>query len=346
MELKEQTLKDKLSTEISSKLEEAFETVIKQKNAYYQQNPENLPTTREIKGLISSVALKNSAISGGANLVPGPWGMLAVVPELILVIKNQIGLIYDIAAAHGQRNMMTKELAATILLSGLGTTTGSLLVVQGGKYLIKRSSLRVFQRIIVALGGKVTQQVLKSTISKWLPGVGAAAMAAWSNYMTKKIGQKANEIFSAGIIEEDGIEDISISNEPEEVTDITNEEATDITHLEFIRLKVLTNLAKIDGNLDEDEAEFISSLIDKSELSEEQKTEIISRLATNEKNIDGIEILAQYPDDAISLISDMLALAHKDDNLHITEKLYIKQIAKLINISETDIEELFSSFTQ
>ena len=216
----EQTSAQKIEAEISEKLEAAFESVVKTKNEYYQNNPQEIPKRNSENSLISSVALTNSAISGGSSLIPGPWGMLAVVPELMLVIRNQIGLIYDIAAANGKKDLMTKELAAMVFVSAMGTSAGGLIVVHGGTYLVKRASLQVFQKIVVILGGKITQQALKSAISKWLPGVGAAAMAAWTNYMTRQIGQKASEIFSSEIQFEDSIVDIELSKPIEGVSDL------------------------------------------------------------------------------------------------------------------------------
>jgi len=49
------------------------------------------------------------------------------------------------------------------------------------------------------LAGKVTQQAVKASISKWLPIVGAAFMAWLSAHLTTKIGKLANEVFSKEI---------------------------------------------------------------------------------------------------------------------------------------------------
>lgn len=197
-------------SKITKGLESAFESVVKERNDYYQKNPEKIPEKKSEVALINSSAMANAAISGGSSLIPGPWGMVAVIPEVLLVTRNQIALIYDIAAANGKKDLMTKELALVVFASALGTGVGGLVFIHGGKVLIKRSSLQVLQKIIVALGGKITQTVLKSTISKWLPGVGAVAMAAWSRYMTKKVGEKAVEIFSSDLQFEDGITDIEL----------------------------------------------------------------------------------------------------------------------------------------
>ena len=333
-------LADKMEAELREKLESAFDSVVKQKNEYYQSNPLKVPEKGSVSSLIGSVALANSAISGGASLVPGPWGMLAVVPELVLVIRNQIGLIYDIAAANGQKDVMTKELAAMIFASGMGTSVGGLAVVHGGKYLVKRASLQVFQKIVILLGGKITQQALKSAVSKWLPGVGAVAMAAWTNYMTRQIGKKASEIFSSGIVFEDSITDIELVK-PETEEPVFSVKTS--TSIDFIKIKTLTILMKIDGKIAEEELAFIAPLIENADVSDDEKSVLISGLTDLDRTLEGIELVAKSPSDAIALLADLVALAKIDNNIHVTEKLFIKQIGKLLHFSETDVDELINS---
>ena len=169
--------------------------------------------TDSVSGLISSYTRNNAAISGGASLIPGPWGMAAVIPELTLVIRNQIQMVYDIGVANGKQAQLTKELLIGIFLTAMGSSAGSLLTIHGGKILVRRASLQVIQKIIAMLGGRVTQQVIKSTVSKGLPFVGAAAMATWTGYMTKNIGEKANELFKLEI--EDDPQTLDIELKPE-----------------------------------------------------------------------------------------------------------------------------------
>lgn len=329
-----------MEEQITENLSDAFESVVKQKNEYYQNNPQKIPEIGSTGKLISSTALTNSAISGGASLIPGPYGMLAVVPEIILVTRNQISLIYDIAAAHGKKDLMTKELAAMVFVSAMGSGAGSLLVVHGGKYLVRRTSLRVFQRLITILGGKITQQALKSTISKWLPGVGAAAMAAWTNYLTRQIGKKATEIFSSNIEFEDNIIDIELV-EPAENTPSTGGGTSKPN--DYYRIQALSNLMKIDGQSDEEELNFLASMIEESDLTTDEKISLISNLSSQETRLEGIEIIATSPSESISLMADMIALSKADGKIHITEKLYIKQIGKMLGFSDSDIDEMISA---
>ncbi len=198
---------------LHSALNSAFDYVIENRSDYYRKNPSNLPQLDSVSGLISSYTRNNAAISGGASLIPGPWGMAAVIPELTLVIRNQIQMVYDIGVANGKQAQLTKELLMGIFLTAMGSSAGSLLTIHGGKILVRRASLQVIQKIIAMLGGRVTQQVIKSTVSKWLPVVGAGAMAAWTGYMTKNIGEKANGLFKLEI--EDDPQTLDIELKPE-----------------------------------------------------------------------------------------------------------------------------------
>ena len=198
---------------LHSALNSAFDYVIENRSDYYRKNPSNLPQLDSVSGLISSYTRNNAAISGGASLIPGPWGMAAVIPELTLVIRNQIQMVYDIGVANGKQAQLTKELLIGIFLTAMGSSAGSLLTIHGGKILVRRASLQVIQKIIAMLGGRVTQQVIKSTVSKWLPFVGAAAMATWTGYMTKNIGEKANELFKLEIEDDPQTLDIELKLE-------------------------------------------------------------------------------------------------------------------------------------
>ena len=201
-----------IEEKVTAGIEEAFDYVLKNRADYFSKNPAELQKNNDSSRIISSYTRNNAAISGGSSLIPGPWGMAAVVPELILVIRNQIQMIYDIGVAHGKQEKITKELLMGVMITAMGTSAGSLITIQGGKILVRRASLRAMQKLVAMLGGRITQQALKSAVSKWLPVVGAAAMAAWTGYMTRTIGKHANEIFQMEINDDPSTIDIEVSN--------------------------------------------------------------------------------------------------------------------------------------
>jgi uncharacterized protein (DUF697 family) len=186
----------KLQAALAQQLDGAIESVVDARGRDYAAG--KVPV-RAAEAIVSACAYKNAAISGGIGLVPGPWGMVAVAPEIALVIKNQIEMVYDLGVAHGKNAVLSKELLAAVLVSALSTGAAGLLVMHGGKVLVRRASLRIFQRVVTLLAGKVTQQALKSAISKWLPVAGAAFMAWLSKSMTERVGAKAIELFQQPI---------------------------------------------------------------------------------------------------------------------------------------------------
>lgn len=338
----ERSLTEQMQDKISDGLREALDSVRISRNEYYQANPDKIPGPAAIDALIRAAVTQNAAISGAASLVPGPWGMLAVVPELMLVIRNQLKLIYDIGAAQGQKEI-PNELLLGVFVSAAGSSAGSLLIMHGGKVLVRRASLQVMQKMITLLGGRITQQALKSAVSKWLPGIGAAAMAAWTGYLTKKIGEKAREVFQHEIVNDLATGDLELIK-PVELADTISEvadiEADSEDLLEFCKLQVLIDLAKIDGRLVDAERRFIDEALESQELSEQQRVRLRTSLLGHSEPLQGIDMIADRPDSAIALLSNMIALARKDDDFHITEKLYIKKVGGLLGFTSAEIDEV------
>lgn len=339
------TLAQQMEEKITDGLHSAFESVIVSRNEFYQQNPDRIPNQASVDALVRAAVTQNAAISGGASLIPGPWGMLAVVPELMLVVRNQITLIYDIAVASGRKEIITKELLLGVFVSAMGTSAGSLLTLHGSKILVRRASLQTMQKLVALMGGKITQQALKSAVSKWLPGIGAAAMAAWTGYLTSRIGDKAREIFKHEIANDPGTPDVELIA-PLKVTSVASDngssEATE-NAIEFYKLQILIGLARIDGKISVEEEQFVTEALSSNDLTEPQKETLIASLAGKAGELKGIEVIAQNPDISIGLLSSMVALATRDADFHITERLYIKRVGERLGFSAIDIEQLITA---
>jgi uncharacterized tellurite resistance protein B-like protein/uncharacterized protein (DUF697 family) len=335
-----------IQNKLAESLMDGFEFVVSDRSSHFTKHPDKIPDEKSVPSIITSYSVTNAAISGGASLVPGPWGMVAVVPEIAAVIRNQLALIYDVGMAYGQSKVLTKELLAGVLITAMGASTGSLLIMQGEKVFIKRVALRTFQKIIKLLAGKVTQQVLKSAISKWLPIVGAAAMAVWSNYLTRQVGKKAVEIFEKEIVLSDEV----IDEVPLEIEATIPLVLTADSHFspegvspDVPKVKTLMNLMKVDGTVKAEEQAYIQTIIDNAGLTENEKTELMQAMDTSEKFVVDYSALASSPDDAIGLFVDLVTLAKRDGTFHITEKIFIKQVGKLFGYSEADIDEVVAS---
>jgi hypothetical protein len=131
-----------VASTIQKKLAESmmgvFDLVVSDRRGHFAEHPDEIPDKKSAPAIINSYSIANTAISGGASLIPGPWGMVAVVPEIAAVIRNQLAMIYDVGVAYGKRKVLTKELLAGVLITAMGASAGSLFVMQGGKVFVKR----------------------------------------------------------------------------------------------------------------------------------------------------------------------------------------------------------------
>lgn len=332
----------KLQMQLAEKMMGMFDLVMSDRSKYYKNNPDKVPAPTSVPSIISYYGNGNALVSGGISLIPGPWGMAAAVPEVALVIRNQLAMIYDIGMAYGKGQVLNKELLAGIFLSAMGTSAGVLVIMHGGKVLVRRVSLRVFQRVVIFMAGKVTQQMVKSLISKWLPVIGAAAMAAWSSYTTRLIGKKAVEILENSIeVEAEDIEDESIiagfaKAQPAKSEPIPFEVTPDYT---VLKIKALINLMKVDKKMTTEERSYIETLIEHAEIDTEAKIELANLMDVAGKIPVAFNLFGKELDEATGLLFDLIGLAKRDGEFHISEKIYIKQAGKLMGISENDIEE-------
>ena len=333
-----------IQVKIADGLMEVFDIVVSDRSRHFAKHPNKIPDKTAAPSIIKKYSAANAAVSGGAGLVPGPWGMLAVVPEITIVIRNQLAMIYDVGMAYGQSKVLSKELLAGVLISAMGTSAGTLLVMHGQKVLVKRVALRQFQRIITMLAGNIAQKVLKLAIGKWLPVVGAAALAVWSNVLTRQIGKKALEIFEMEI-------ELSEEMVDEEFEDISNGPIAAAVNLisdtnsspDLPKVQALINLMTADGTVKSQEREYIETIIGNADLTVSEKTGLTQAIETNGKFTVDYSSFASSPDDAIGLLIDLIALAKRDGTFHITEKLFIKQVGKLLGFSDMDIDEAMAS---
>lgn len=314
-----------------------FDAVIDERISYYKANPQARPKANDAPSIITHYATINAAISAGANLIPGPFGMAAAIPEIILIIRNQIAMIYDIGMTYNQQPVLQRELLAGIFVSVAGISGATLLTIQGGKVLVKRASLRVFQKVISLLAGKVTQQLLKSMITKWLPIVGAAAMAAWSNYSTRQIGKQAISILSRQI------EYISDEADVAPSAPVSQDASGRGVNFDTLRILCLINLMKVDGHVATEEVSYIGTCIEKASINKSDKIELLQAITSTDKVAINYTVFTKSPQESVGLLVDLTALAQRDGHMRISERLYIKQVGGLLGFSESDIEEMIAS---
>jgi hypothetical protein len=153
------------------------------------------PKTRA-QYLADVAAWKSAAIAGSLAIVPGPMGILTIIPALGQIWRIQRQLVADIAACYGQTPALTPTVMVYCLFKhGAATVFKETVVQLGGRMLVREASLRVFQKIVEKISINVTQRVIGQFISRWLPLVGSAAIAAYTYRDTKKVAGTAIDSF-------------------------------------------------------------------------------------------------------------------------------------------------------
>lgn len=318
-----------IQTKINDGILSAVKSVKEDREKHYMNNP--APLQGDIKNIISSYGNINATVSGGAGLVPGPAGMLIAVPEILLITNNQIKMIYDIAKAHGKEKIINQELILGVLLGSVGNGAIALVTIHGGKVMAKRVGARALQNIVHILGGRILQKTATSMAAKWVPLAGAVAMATWSKYSTHKIGEKAIEIFSR-----------EISFVDEDIIDIEIQEISPAIPEPILIAKIgtLINLMKIDGVKHDLELKHIKMIINNSDLSNSTKANLLTSSISEELIAVNYDIFKENNENALNLIIDLIALAHKDGVVHIAEEHFIRQIAEKIGFTSDELNQL------
>ena len=150
--------------------------------------------------VIKSASLRAASVSAALAIPPGPLGMVTILPDLLLIWRIQAQMVSDIAAIHGKTGFLTREaLLFCLFKHGASQLFRDIVVRVGERYVLRKTSLRMVQRLCERLGLRVTQRMLGASISRWIPVAGAVAVGWDTRYDTKQVGQSALDLFSKDI---------------------------------------------------------------------------------------------------------------------------------------------------
>jgi|ERR1035437_3987818 uncharacterized tellurite resistance protein B-like protein len=313
------------------------QSVIERRSKYYYDPAHSKPRLEDIPRIIEHCAVLNAIISGSLAIIPGWGSAVASLPELVVLFKNQSEMIYDIGVAHNQESKISSELVLQILISSVSPMGYELGMVQGGKFLIKRSSLRVMQSICKAFGARVLQQTIKSALPRMIPIVGSAILGSWSHFTTKKIGKEAINIFEKEIIEE-----TSPSQEPN-IPDPSEEEIQREEDAFFAR-NVNTYFAVMmaDGLRKEEEIKYILAALDDQNIPTTDKEAIASQLRSGDfAPFDIQSAKDEGKDSCVKLMTHLVGIAKSDAEFHPKERELIQSIGHDLGFSDQDIQEFY-----
>ncbi|HTM45156.1 MAG TPA: hypothetical protein VL137_09395 [Polyangiaceae bacterium] len=171
-----------------------------------------IPGTQEVKSatpesrahaIQTTAALKAAAVSGSLALPPGPWGMLTVIPDLLTIWRIQAQMVADIAGAFGKQASLTREqLMYCLFKHAAAQAVRDLAARLGERLLFRRATLRTLETVAQRLGVKVTQRMIATSASRWLPVLGAVGVAGYAYYDTQQVASTALTLFQQPDLEQ------------------------------------------------------------------------------------------------------------------------------------------------
>jgi len=160
-----------------------------------------VPATREAvsskpgsaaRALARKSARRAAALSGALALPPGIFGMLTVLPDLVAIWRIQAQMVADIAGLYGKEVELTRAHMVYCLFRHATSQLARDIAVRAGERLVIRQlSGGALKSVLTSVGLSVTQRVAGTAASRWIPVVGAAAVAGYAYYDTLQVARTA-----------------------------------------------------------------------------------------------------------------------------------------------------------
>ena len=150
------------------------------------------------QALTRTAANRAAMTSGTLALAPGPFGLLTVLPDLLVVWRIQSQLVSDIAAVYGQTASLSKEhMLYCLFKHSAAQAVRDLSVRAGERWLIRQASGALMQSIAKRLGARLSQKLLGSGVARFLPILGAVGVGGYAYYDTTRVAASAIELFGS-----------------------------------------------------------------------------------------------------------------------------------------------------
>ena len=147
-----------------------------------------------------AAARQASLIAGSLALPPGVLGWLTLVPELVGVWRVQAQMVSDIAAVYGKSAHLGRDQMIYCLFKHVSAQLFRDLVVRVGERVVMRvASLSLIKTLAKTLGVKITQKVIGTGITRFVPVIGAIGVGTYAYLDTLQVAKTAMELFSSEI---------------------------------------------------------------------------------------------------------------------------------------------------
>lgn len=146
-----------------------------------------------------AAANRAALVSGSLALPGGPFGLITVLPDLLLIWKTQRQMVADMFALYGR----TAELSRSHMLYCLFRHAAShvlrdVAVRSGQRFVVKQLSSQTLAIVAGRVGTAVSKRALGSAATRWIPLAGAAVVSGYAYWDTLQVAKTAQRLLSGG----------------------------------------------------------------------------------------------------------------------------------------------------
>jgi hypothetical protein len=144
------------------------------------------------KAIARKAASRAAALSGALALPPGVLGMLTVLPDLVAIWRIQAQMVADVAGLYGSEVQLTRTHMLYCLFRHASSQLARDVVVRAGqRFVVRQLSGGALRSVLTSIGISVTQRVAGTTATRWVPVIGAAAVAGYAYFDTLQVAKTA-----------------------------------------------------------------------------------------------------------------------------------------------------------
>jgi hypothetical protein len=137
-------------------------------------------------------ATRAAALSGALALPPGVFGLLTVLPDLIAIWRIQAQMVSDLAGLYGKEMQLTRTHMLYCLFRHASSQLARDVVVRAGqRFVVTQLSGGALRSVLTSIGISISQRVAGTTASRWVPVLGAVAVAGYAYFDTLQVAKTA-----------------------------------------------------------------------------------------------------------------------------------------------------------
>lgn len=320
------------------------------------------------KSVIDGHLIKATGTSTAAG-IPGGLTMFATVPADLaqfywhaIVCSQKLAYIYGYPSLLDENKNVNEETRNHITLFigvMLGAGAASKAVTEVSKNLAVQVAKRLPQKALTKtsyypvvksvgkwIGMSVTKTTFSKGVSKIVPILGGVVSGGLT-YATFKPMSKRLQTHLENDMEYHNTNvhhftfEETIFDEQNE-TSKTDSENPQI-NLEMISLMVCINMSKIDFDLDQAEIDLITTLIEESNLTNDEKMVLLDNLRVKDLFKIDLNPFKENELYSIALIENLTAVMHADSIIKPSEKIYFNKIASELGFTREQINDFFES---